>query len=134
MTPRHAYPSRPSRASRCLCWLALLVVLLGSIVSSIGAINSHGVAAMTATLHESGSAAGDSHGHVHEDDDDGLLSAVQGATGEHPHHGTDHSHDKAQALPAAWGPPLQVLPARIAFAQPWTERIRASRLERPPMG
>lgn len=112
-------------------WLVLVVIMFGTIISSIGSTSSHGLAAISATLHAAPSSPGESHEHVHEDEDIAMVN--QGADTDHPHHGADHSHDKAHALPVAWGSASPQLPSWRVVVRPWIEMIQASRLERPPM-
>jgi len=138
MTLRLVHPSRPDRAVLSMRWLVLIVILFGAILSSIGGTNSHGLAAMGASLHTApvSSNASHEHAHVHEDDgeDSALAMVIPGAEVDHPHHGADHSHDKAHALPAAWQSSTPQLPGWFGLVRPWMKMVRASRLERPPMG
>jgi hypothetical protein len=116
-------------------WLALVVIMFGTIISSIGGMNSHGLAAIAAAHHAAPSAADETHGHVHKDDRGADVAMLEPSAGaDHPHHGADHSHDKAHALPVAWSTAAPQLPDWRVRVRPWIEMIQASRLERPPMG
>jgi hypothetical protein len=121
-------------------WVVLLVILFGTIISSVGGMYSHGIAAIAAVSHVSAASSDTehhrSHGHAHEDGDgDGeWVEGRHGASADHPHHGADHSHDKAHALPAAWHSAAPMLPAWFGHAVLRIEMVEASRLERPPMG
>jgi hypothetical protein len=113
-------------------WLVLVVIMVGTIISSIGGTSSHGLAAFPAALHVTGFSSDESHEHAHEDEGMGLLT--QSASADHPHHGADHSHDKAHTLPVAWSSAAPQLPGWFGLVRPWIEMVQASRLERPPMG
>lgn len=137
MTQHPSYALRPCRAALSMGWLVLVVILFGAIISSIGATSSHGLAAFPAALHVATPAALDTSGEqVHEQaqEDEGTGSANQSAGADHPHHGTDHSHDKAHALPARWHSAALLLAGWFGRVRPWVERAQAFRLERPPMG
>lgn len=138
MTPRQTRSARHDRAALCLRWLVLLVILMGTFISSVGGMNSHGIAALAAVSHVApGSAETEhdhAHGHSHDDGDSEWGLGSHGANADHPHHGADHSHDKAHALPAAWHAATPALPVWFGHVRPWTEMVQASRLERPPMG
>ena len=128
----HASSSlRPTGAALGIRWLVLVVILFGMIISSIGGTNSHGLAAISATLH---TAAGEPHGHIHEDHGGEPTTVPQSTAADHPHHGADHSHDKAHALPVAWSSVAPQLPGWWGLVRQWIEMVQASRLERPPMG
>lgn len=121
---------RPNGTALGVRWLVLVVILLGTVFSSIGGTNSHGIAAIAATLHATSTAANTSHAH----EDSEWEMAGHGATADHPHHGSDHSHDKAHALPVAWNSATPQIPGWFGHEQPWIETVRAYRLDRPPMG
>ena len=129
---------RPCRAALGMRWLVLLVILFGTMVSSVGGMYSHGIAAIAAVSHVSAvpsEAAHDhAHGHAHEDGGGEWVVESLSASADHPHHGADHSHDKAHALPAAWHSAAPVVPAWFGHVRLWIEMVQASRLERPPMG
>ena len=131
MTLRVASSLRPTGAALGMRWLVPLVILFGMIISSIGGTNSHGLAAIAATLD---TAAGEPHGHLHEDQGGESTMVYQSTAAEHPHHGADHSHDKAHALPVAWSPVAPQLPGWWGLVRQWSETVPASRMERPPMG
>ncbi|MDP3172064.1 MAG: hypothetical protein Q8M91_17165 [Polaromonas sp.] len=111
-----------------------MVILFGTIISSIGGTGSHGLAVIAAAHHVAPFSSDESHGHVHEDSGGELAMVNQSAGADHPHHGADHSHDKAHALPVAWSSAAPQLPGWWGLVQPRIEMVQASRLERPPMG
>lgn len=115
-------------------WLVLVVIVLGTVISSIGGTSSHGLAAISATLHAAASSPDEQHGHVHEDQGGELVMVDQTAAADHLHHGADHSHDNAHVPPVAWRSVAPQLPGWWGLARPWIEMVQASRLERPPMG
>jgi hypothetical protein len=104
----------------------LVSILIGNLLSSVGALDTHALATLDAVQHTQ-LEHDDAHGHSHGDD---LLAHYEGTS--HSHLGADHSHDKAHALPAT----------RVAVAAPapdwkprsaiWTEQLTAHRLDRPP--
>jgi hypothetical protein len=94
-------------------WLVLVVIMFGTILSSMGGTSSHGLAAMATTFHDASSATADA---------------------DHAHHGADHSHDNAHALPVALSSAAPQLPGWRVRVRPWIQMVEASRLERPPMG
>ena len=124
MTLRTSPSARPSGLTRGFRLLVLLALVLGTVLTAMGNVKSHGLAELAAVHQDA---------HLHEDDaHDHHLSGVNAAAA-HAHHGADHSHDKAHALPQAWG---------YIAAQPsswentprlWVELVEAFRLERPPM-
>ena len=136
MTQHLSHALRPNRAVRGMGWLVLMVICFGTILSSIGGTSSHGLAAFPAAFHVTPMSLDSSHGHVHEHahDDEGIGWVTQIAGADHPHHGADHSHDKAHALPVAWHSAAPQLPGWFVLVRPWIEMVRAFRLERPPMG
>ena len=125
---------RPTGAALGMRWLVLVVIMFGTTISAIGGTNSHGLAAIAATLHAAPSFPNEPHGHVHEDQGGELAMVDQSAGADHIHHGTDHSHDKAHVLPVAWSSAAPQLPSWRVLVRPWIEMVQASRLERPPMG
>ena len=132
MTRHLSCTMRPHRAAAGVRWLVLLVILFGTILSSVGGTNPHGVAALAVALHVAPFSTDDLYEHAHEDE--GIGSANQSAGADHPHHGADHSHDKAHALPALWSSAALQLAGWFGLVRPWIKRVQASRLERPPMG
>ena len=113
-------------------WLVLLVIMVGTITSSIGGMSSHGLADLSTALHAT---PGEPHGHPHEDQGGELVMVDQTAAADHHHHhGADHSHDKAHALPMAWNSATPQLPGWFGWVRQWTEMVQTYRLERPPMG
>ncbi len=126
--------SRPNGAALGVRWLVLVTILFGTIISSIGSTGSHGLAVIAAALHIGSSFSVESHGHEHEDRGGELAMVNQSAGADHPHHGTDHSHDKAHALPVAWSSAVPQLPGWWVLVRPWIEMVEAYRLERPPIG
>ena len=136
MSTHSARSTRPGRAALGMRWLALVVILFGTLIASVGGMNSHGIAAIAAATHAA-SATTDTaheHGHVHDDADISPATLMHGPTADHPHHGADHSHDKAHALPSSWDVATPQPPLWIGQARLWIEMVEASRLERPPMG
>ena len=138
MTARLSRSARPDRAALGMRWLVLLVILMGTFVSSVGGMNSHGIAAISAAGHVSSTVPDaehdHAHGHAHEDAESTWVVGGHGAGDDHPHHGADHSHDKAHALPTTWAVAAPQLPVWMGQARPWIEMVEPSRLERPPMG
>ncbi|WP_374407289.1 hypothetical protein [Hydrogenophaga sp.] len=141
MTLRFPRSLPPDRAALGLRWLVLVVIMFGTVFSSIGGTSSHGLAAIAASIHvaplSSDGSHEHAHGHAHEDEqggDDGLAIVNLSAAADHSHHGPDHSHDKAHALPVAWISSAPPLPDWVGRVRPWIEMVQASRLERPPMG
>ena len=137
MTQQLSYALRPHRAALGMGWLVLVVIMFGTIISSIGGTSSHGLAAFLAALHVTPTSLDTSHEHVHEHahEDEGIGLVTQSAGADHPHHhGADHSHDNAHALPVAWSSVAPQLPGWFGLVRPWIEMVQASRLERPPMG
>lgn len=138
MIPNLTRPRRPDRAALGMRWLVLLVILMGTLISSVGGMNSHGIAAIAAVSHVSpafsDTSHNDAHSHAHEDGESDWIIGSHGASADHPHHGADHSHDKAHALPLTWHVTAPPLPVWIGQARLWIEMVEASRLERPPMG
>ena len=125
---------RPTGAALGVRWLVVVVIMVGTMISSTGGTRSHGLAAIAAALHATTSSADEQHGHVHEDRGGELAMVDKSAGTDHPHHGTDHSHDNAHALPVAWSSAAPQLPGWFGLVWPWIEMVQASRLERPPMG
>ncbi|MES2840875.1 hypothetical protein [Hydrogenophaga sp.] len=130
--------TRPDRAALGMRWLVLLVILFGTVISSVGSMNSHGIAAIASAGHAD-SAGPDTehdhaHGHAHEDGGSTWVVGSHGGSADHPHHGADHSHDKAHALPITWDVAAPQLPVWTGHARLWIEMVEPSRLERPPMG
>jgi hypothetical protein len=115
-----------------------MVFLLGTVISSVGNMNSHGIAAIASVGHAD-SAGSDTehdraHGHAHEGGSSKWVIGSHGAGADHPHHGADHSHDKAHSLPITWDVAAPQLPVWTGHARLWIEMVEPSRLERPPMG
>ena len=139
MSPRAArHFLHPEWAALGVRWLVLLVMTLGTVISSVGSLTSHGIAAMTDGLHAAAMTSDSSHelahGHAHEDDESPSATVSPDAAVDHPHHGADHSHDKAHVPPTAWRSVPPQLPGRVGHIRPWNEMVQASRLERPPRG
>ena len=132
MTRHLSCAMRPNGAAPGVRWLVLLVIMFGTILSSVGGTNSHGLAALATALHVAPFSTDESHEHAHEEE--GIGSANQSAGADHPHHGADHSHDKAHVLPALWSSAAPQLAGWFGLVRPWIEMVQASRLERPPMG
>ncbi len=115
-------------------WLVLAVIMFGAIISSIGSMNSHGLAAIGTAIHADVTASDEMHGHVHGDRGGEWVVSDQSAGADHPHHQADHSHDNSCALPIAWSSTATLLRSWQLQVRPWIEMVQASRLERPPMG
>ena len=131
MTQHFSCALRLQRATLGMRWLVLVVIMFGTNISSIGGTRSHGLAAFPTALHVTAFSSDASHEHMHEE---GTGLVTQSAGADHPHHGADHSHDKAHALPVAWRSVAPQLPSWFGLVRPWIEMVQASRLERPPMG
>lgn len=114
--------------SPTLRWLLLVTLLFGMAASAVGAVHSHGIAALAIMDHGSGSDADQAHGHSHEEDD--AAGAVDDPA--HPHHAYDHSHDNAHASPKGVATGTAEPPVWRAIARTPTERIPVFRLDRPP--
>lgn len=125
---------RPSLAALGMRWLVLAVLMVGTIISSIGSMNSHGLAAIETTRHAESFATDKAHGHVHGDREIELAISDLSAGADHPHHEADHSHDNSHALSITWGSAATLLRSWQLLVRPWTKMVQASRLERPPMG
>lgn len=124
---------RPTRAALGMRWLVLIVIMVGTIISSIGLTSSHGLAAISAAHQSAPQSSDDPHGHSHSDVVDETAVAGSGVGADHPHHAVDHSHDKAHALPVSWRAASPQMPSWCVLVRPWIEMVHASRLERPPM-
>ena len=137
MTSSPTRSTRPDRAALGMRWLVLLVILFGTVISSVGSMNSHGIAAIASASHADSvgldTEHDHEHGHTHEDGGSKWVMDSHGANADHPHHGADHSHDKAHALPTTWDVAAPQLPMWMGQARPWIEMVEPSRLERPPM-
>jgi ABC-type nickel/cobalt efflux system permease component RcnA len=114
-------------------WLVLVVILFGTIFSSMGGTRSHGLAAMSVALQVASSSSNEWHGHEREDLGGKLAMVDQSASADHPHHEMDHSHDKAHAPSVAWRSAARQPSRWRVSVRSWIEMVRASRLERPPM-
>jgi hypothetical protein len=126
-TPAQALASRPRWLSRGLRLGVLIAVLLGTLLSTMGALQAHALAPLEALQQVQGE-HGDAHGHAHVDD----HRAIAAEGGLHTHLGSDHSHDKAHALPVmpSLGPLAAPLGKPTVLA--WADRLMVHRLERPP--
>lgn len=113
--------------------MVLIVIVVGTIISSIGLTSSHGLAAISAGHPSASQPADEPHGHSHgdQDDEDAAVDGLLG--GDHAHHAVDHSHDKAHALPGRWHSAATQTPGWCGQVRPWVEMVQASRLDRPPM-
>lgn len=132
MPSRSPYPVQRRSSSSLGVWaLILLGMLFGTMVSSMGGVTSHGLAAFAASQHHVDDLALDAHSHSHEEDDVKPASSDAGA--EHAHHGADHSHDKSHVPSHAMTVAMSMAASRPATARPWVELVAAFRLERPPM-
>lgn len=118
---------RPWWVTGLRVWV-LAVLMLGMLVSSLGQVSSHGIAAVAAAQHD-GEVG---HGHSHEED----VSSAQPAGSDvvHVHHNSaDHSHDKAHALPTRLTLAQTAAPVWWALAHPLAPGRMVFRLDRPPM-
>jgi hypothetical protein len=129
-----SFSLRPTGAALGMRWLALVLILFGAILSSMGGTRSHGLAALAVTHHGAPSSFDEPHGHVHDEPGGELAMLDRGAGADHPHHEADHSHDKAHVLSVAWRSAAPQPSRWQGLARPWIEMVEASRLERPPMG
>ncbi len=104
----------------------LLVILVGTLLSSLGALHAHALAPLDAVQHAQAE-HGDAPGHSHEDE---SSAAYEGPS--HTHLGADHSHDKAHCLPVM--PRLCLNSVTPWKPRPlcWRDRLMSHRLERPP--
>lgn len=109
----------------------VLVVLLGTLLSSLGGLHSHGLKTLAA-FGQAGGDHGDGHAHTHESDTHDVDSLVALEGGQHGHLGSDHSHDKAHALPAMPTFAPSPAPGWLPRAPAWAQRLAIRRLERPP--
>lgn len=135
MTLRALSCLRPTGAALGMRWLILVMIMFGTVISSMGLTNSHGLAAIAATHHLAPSSSDESHGHAHGNPGDEFEAVDASASADHPHHhALDHSHDTPHALPVAWSSAVPQLPSWRVLVRPWIEMVQASRLERPPMG
>ena len=124
MTTRTSLPARPAALTRGLRWLVLLALVVGTLLAAVGQVKSHGLAELVAT-HQ------DTHSHedvAHDHHPSGINTAA-----DHTHHGADHSHDKAHALPQAWNCATAKPSSWAVTPGHWVELVEAFRLERPPM-
>jgi hypothetical protein len=133
MTLLASFSLRPAGAALGVRWLVLVVILFGTILSSMGGTRSHGLAALAVTSHTADS-SNEPHGHAHEEHGVELAMLDSSAGADHPHHEADHSHDKAHVLSVAWRSAVPQPPGWQGLVRPWIEMVEASRLERPPMG
>lgn len=134
MTQHFSYALRPDGSALSVRWLVMVVILFGTIISSVGGTNSHGLASIAPALQVARLSSDESHGHQHVNSGGESTMVSQSADTDHPHHGADHSHDKAHALPVAWSSAAPQLPRWRGLIRPWIEMVQASRLERPPIG
>jgi len=124
--PVFAHASRPRWLSRGVRMGVLLVILVGTLLSSLGALRTHALAMLDAVQHTQAAHDG-THGHSHDDE---PLAAYEGAS--HTHLGSDHSHDKAHDLPAMRVVAVPTIPAWKPRSHNWIDRLVTHRLERPP--
>lgn len=116
-------------------WLALglrvwvvTILLVGTLVSSLGQMSSHGIAAVAAVQHDSDAA----HGHSHDDGEPDASWAVGDPAHVH-HNNADHTHDKAHALPVTLSIASPPVPVLHPLAHPLAPGHLVFRLDRPPM-
>ena len=65
MTPSHTRSTRPDRVALGMRWLVLLVIHFGTLLSSVGGMTTHGIAAIAAVSQVSPASSDTEHGHVH---------------------------------------------------------------------
>ncbi len=127
----------PTRFELSMRWLVLIVIMFGTFISSMGDTRSHGLAAIAShavfALQEPHS-SDQQQQHLHEDQGGGLAMVEVSPSADHPHHETDHSHDKVHAPAAAWNSAAAQPSSWTAPVRPWIEMVQATRLERPPKG
>ncbi|MDZ4104514.1 MAG: hypothetical protein U1E12_22890 [Hydrogenophaga sp.] len=116
-----------------LRYAVLVALIVGTVLAAMGSIKSHGLAALAASHHLAPCCHDEPLDHAHHHDVDDVDDVGVHATAEPVHHSADHSHDKAHALPRAWGSATTPPPDWLTTVPPWIERVEASRLERPPM-
>ena len=102
--------------------------MAGMLASSIGLVNSHGLAALVSTQH--GDELLQGHGHSHHEAD---TAAVADVPLMHAHHNADHSHDNAQVPSLALATVAPVQSDWRIFNPTIMMGMVAYRLERPPM-
>jgi hypothetical protein len=124
--PVHAHAPRPRWLGRGVRAWVLLVILVGTLLSSLGVLQTHALATLDALQHAQ-AVHDDTHGHSHDDDAPALYEA-----GSHTHLGSDHSHDKAHALPAMPEMGVAAAPPWKPRSHAWIDRLMTHRLERPP--
>lgn len=134
MTQHPSYALCPDGSALGMRWLVMVVILFGTIISAVGGTNSHGLASMATALQVTRLSSDESHEHLHVNSGGESAMVSQSAETDLPHHGADHSHDKAHALPVAWSSAAPQLPGWRGLIRPWIEMVQASRLERPPIG
>jgi hypothetical protein len=115
-------------------WLVVFVITFGTVVSSIGFTSSHGLAALVESHKSSLTASEHPHAYEHEDQGVEVSKTDEPASGEHPHHAMDHSHDIAHHLLLECGTASPQLPSWEVMVRPWIEMGQAYRLDRPPTG
>lgn len=134
MTPSTHSSERPTLATLGMQWLVLIVIVLGTIVSSIGLTSSHCLAVIAASHESVLPSSENSHGHVHADQGIQFVVADDSSSAGHPHHGMDHSHDIAHHLFLAWSAASPQPFSWEKAVRPWTDLGQTYRLDRPPMG
>lgn len=121
MPPISTRRTRQSWLGRGLRVWVVLLLLAGSLLSALGHLNSHGLAAMAVAQ----------HGHAH-DDGDGAAAGLDATQAQH--NNADHSHEKAHALPGRWAVPMPAGAVRRPLAHPLGPDWIAAGPERPPRG
>lgn len=104
----------------------LLVILFGTLLSSLGALHAHALVPLDAVQHAQGK-YGDAPGHSHQN-----ASPISYESPSHTHLGADHSHDKAHCLPVMPRLGLNSVTPRRPQLLSWRDRLMSHRLERPP--
>ena len=133
MNPRS--PNRsvcPTRLGRAVRVWVMMAMLVGTLISSLGVMNTHALAVLDA-LGAADMARDSDHDHEHEHgrshDNGGLANGDETA---HTHLGSDHTHDKAHALPGLPKWSGTDTPDWTRRAVAWSDRLLVHRLERPP--
>ena len=137
MTRRISSPLHPTGFALSMRWLVLIVIMFGTIISSMGDTRSHGLAAIgshAAPAPQEPHSSDQQQQHLHEEQGGELAMVEESQSADHPHLETDHSHDKAHAPSVAWHSAAPPSSCWTAPVRPWIEMLQASRLERPPKG
>lgn len=108
-------------------WILIFAILVGSVITSVGDLNSHGISSL---VHIDTDSAHDEHKEI----DSVINDFGQNFYLDHSHHSADHFHDKAHVLLSTW---TLLQPQSVVWVLQldlWVKKLNISRLERPPMG